>query len=76
MPVAVEVVPPAQFAAWVASKGGAMPGARPAATPDSTGASPVSEATVPAAARPQRPQAPSGTAVPQPATNQAATAND
>ena len=33
MPIAVEVVPPAQFAAWVASKGGAMPGAKPAAAP-------------------------------------------
>lgn len=32
MPIAVEVVPPAQFAAWVASKGGAMPG--PAEAPD------------------------------------------
>ena len=31
MPIAVEVVPEAQFAAWVGSKGGAMPGARPAA---------------------------------------------
>lgn len=30
MPIAVEVVPQAQFAAWVASKGGAMPGAQPA----------------------------------------------
>jgi cytochrome c oxidase subunit 2 len=27
MPIAVEVVPPEQFAAWIASKGGAMPGA-------------------------------------------------
>jgi cytochrome c oxidase subunit 2 len=49
MPIAVEVVPPAQFAAWVASKGGTMPGkvkptssdatqnqpaTNPAATPD------------------------------------------
>ena len=33
MPIAVEVVPPAQFAAWVASKGGTMPGTRPAAAP-------------------------------------------
>jgi cytochrome c oxidase subunit 2 len=31
MPIAIEVVPPAQFAAWVASKGGTMPGAAPAA---------------------------------------------
>ena len=36
-----------QFAAWVASKGGTMPGARPAAAPDSTGASPVTEPAVP-----------------------------
>ncbi|HUG45809.1 MAG TPA: cytochrome c oxidase subunit II [Sphingomicrobium sp.] len=32
MPIAVEVLPPAQFAAWVASKGGTMPGG-PGATP-------------------------------------------
>jgi len=31
MPIAVEVVPQAQFAAWVASKGGHMPSAKPAA---------------------------------------------
>ena len=31
MPIAVEVVTPAQFAAWVADRGGQMPGARPAA---------------------------------------------
>ena len=31
MPIAVEVVPAAQFAAWVASKGGHMPGATPPA---------------------------------------------
>jgi cytochrome c oxidase subunit II len=31
MPIAVQVVPPAQFAAWVASKGGHMPGATPPA---------------------------------------------
>jgi len=30
MPIAVEVVPPEQFAAWVASRGGTMPGAAPA----------------------------------------------
>ncbi len=29
MPIAVEVLPPAQFAAWIASKGGTMPGANP-----------------------------------------------
>ena len=79
MPIAVEVVPPAQFAAWVASKGGTMPGAKPAASPDSTGSSPVTTAANPAAA----PAAASptggpveGGAIPQPATNQAATAQN
>jgi cytochrome c oxidase subunit 2 len=80
MPIAVEAVPPARFAAWVASKGGAMPGARPAPTPDSTGASPVSEAAVPAAAQPQptagTPVAADPAAIRQPATNQAATAQN
>jgi cytochrome c oxidase subunit 2 len=41
MPIAVEVVSPKQFAAWVASKGGTMPGAGKPALPDSTAASPV-----------------------------------
>jgi cytochrome c oxidase subunit 2 len=41
MPIAVEVVSPAQFAAWVASKGGTMPGAHKPALPDSTAASPI-----------------------------------
>jgi cytochrome c oxidase subunit II len=42
MPIAVEVVPPAQFAAWVASKGGTMPNAaNPPRGPDSTAASPI-----------------------------------
>ena len=40
MPIAIEVVPPAQFAQWVASKGGHMPGAAPPA-PDSTAISPA-----------------------------------
>ncbi len=40
MPIAVEVVSPAQFAAWVASKGGTMKGQKPAG-PDSTAASPI-----------------------------------
>jgi cytochrome c oxidase subunit 2 len=33
MPIAVEVVPPAEFAQWVASKGGHMAGAQPASAP-------------------------------------------
>ncbi len=32
MPIAVEAVSPAVFAQWIASKGGTMPGAKPAAT--------------------------------------------
>ena len=78
MPIAVEAVTPARFAAWVASKGGNMPGARPAATPDSTAASPTSTAAVPAAAQPTtaRPAAADPAAIRQPATNQAATAGN
>jgi len=68
MPIAVEVVPEAQFNAWVASKGGALPGARPAAAP---------AAAAPAAAGPAA-AAPAGAAPAeaQPATNQAATAQN
>jgi cytochrome c oxidase subunit 2 len=53
MPIAVEVVPAERFAAWVASKGGTMPGAKPAPAADSTGSSPVTAAATPAAATPQ-----------------------
>ena len=63
MPVNVEVVTPAQYAQWIASKGGKMPGAKPAAAP-------VADA---AAATPQPAEA--GTATPI-ATNQAATAQN
>ena len=41
MPIAVEVVPPAQFAAWVASKGGTMPGGAQATSGDETATSPI-----------------------------------
>jgi cytochrome c oxidase subunit 2 len=41
MPIAVEVLPPAQFAAWVASKGGTMPGGAQARTGDETATSPI-----------------------------------
>ena len=45
MPIAVEVVPREQFAAWVADQGGTMPGARPAtATQPTVGAGEASEA--------------------------------
>ncbi|HYE29282.1 MAG TPA: cytochrome c oxidase subunit II [Allosphingosinicella sp.] len=73
MPIAVEVLPPAQFAAWVASKGGTMPGASPPAGPDSTAVSPVTNpAPAPGGseATPEPTLTP-GTATP-PVTNQAA----
>jgi cytochrome c oxidase subunit 2 len=57
MPIAVEVVPPAQFAAWVASKGGTMPGAVAPTSSDATQNSPITNPR-PAAA---------GAATPEPA---------
>jgi cytochrome c oxidase subunit II len=74
MPIAVEVVTPAQFAAWVAAKGGAMPGAAPP-SPDATATSPITNPTAAAApggseATPEPTLTP-GTATP-PVTNQAA----
>jgi cytochrome c oxidase subunit 2 len=61
MPIAIEVVPPEQFAAWVASKGGTMPGATPAVAP--AAAAPTA---TPAAA----------TNAPTPSAGDRATAND
>lgn len=55
MPIAVEVLPPAQFAAWVASKGGTMPGPGGAKAPDSTATSPVTNP-----GQPQQSPAPTG----------------
>jgi cytochrome c oxidase subunit 2 len=74
MPISVEVLPPAQFAAWVASKGGTMPGANPPRTPDSTAASPTSGPAPAPAGGTQATPGPTptpGTATP-PVTNQAA----
>ena len=62
MPIGVEVVPAAQFAQWIASKGGHMKGAAPA-TP---AAAPEAAASAPAAT----------TSTEQPASNQAATAQN
>lgn len=56
MPIAVEVVSPAKFAAWVKSKGGTMPGEAPSA------------ADAPAAAPATAPAAPAPAASSQPAT--------
>ena len=63
MPIAIEVVPPEQFAAWVGSKGGTMPGATPAAAP----AAAVPATATPAAAAPNPPT---------PSAADRATAND
>ena len=77
MPIVIEAVSPAKFAAWVASKGGTMPGAGGAPPkPDSTGISPVSAAAAPAAAQPQPAAIANPAAIQQPATNQAATAQN
>ena len=69
MPIGVEVVPAAQFAQWVGSKGGHMPGATPAATPTAAPSTPNADGNAPPA------PAVSGTAT-EPATNQAATAQN
>ena len=77
MTIAVEVVPEAQFAAWVASKGGTMPGARGPAAPDSIAISPNTPSAVPPpAAAPQGATAPKGNAPPPvPAPNNPDVAN-
>jgi cytochrome c oxidase subunit 2 len=45
MPIAVDVVSPAQFRAWIASKGGTLPGQAKPTSPDATQNSPVSNPT-------------------------------
>ncbi len=62
MPIAVEVLPEAQFNAWLASKGGTPKGAKPAAAPAPTAAAGPA-ASVPAA-------------IEQPVVNQPATAQN
>lgn len=48
MPIAVEAVPPAEFAAWVKAKGGTMPGeAKPAAAAPTAAAAPAANAAAP-----------------------------
>jgi cytochrome c oxidase subunit 2 len=77
MPIAVEVVPPAQFAAWVASKGGHMAGAAPPAA-NSTAISPVTPANAAAPAPPPPAAGPGGNSAANANVNVAnrATAND
>jgi cytochrome c oxidase subunit 2 len=67
MPIAVDVVPPEQFAAWVASKGGTMPGQAPPPTEAAAPAEASPAEATPAEAQPNQPA--------QPAANGAA-AND
>ncbi len=71
MPIAVEAVAPAQFAQWVALKGGKMPGAKPLPT------APLGNTSVPAAvmATAATPAA-SEPAIVQPALNQATPAQN
>jgi cytochrome c oxidase subunit 2 len=57
MPIAVEAVPPARFAAWVAAKGGTMPGAAAAKNPDATSAASPATAATGASAAPTAPLA-------------------
>jgi cytochrome c oxidase subunit 2 len=76
MPIAVEVVPPAQFAAWVASKGGTMPGPAGAANPDATATSPAAALTATPAVTPTPGSDPTvPVTAPAVPVDQAATAN-
>ena len=75
MPIVIEAVSPAKFAAWIAAKGGTMPGSAPP-KPNGTAISPVTTAAVPAAAQPQTTAAADPAAIKQPALNQAATAQN
>lgn len=70
MPITVEAVSPAEFARWVASKGGTMPGA--AGAPGTEDAASTEAGSVPVADE----AIIDNTAGAAPATNQAATGND
>jgi cytochrome c oxidase subunit 2 len=74
MPIAVDVVSPAQFRAWLASKGGTLPGQAKPTSPDATQNSPVSNPTQTAGGNaaetsPEPANVSQGTATP-PVTNQ------
>lgn len=75
MPIAVDVVPPAEFAAWVASKGGTMPGAAPAPTAGETGGAPATVGAAEASEAVPAPTAVSNVAAAGETVDQAATAN-
>ncbi|MEO7814157.1 MAG: cytochrome c oxidase subunit II [Sphingomicrobium sp.] len=69
MPIVIEVLPQAQFDAWLASKGGTPKGAKPATTASAAVAPAATSAATPAPAN-------DTAAVTQPVTNQAATAQN
>ena len=71
MPIAVEAVSPAQFAAWVKAKGGTMPGDKPA---DAAAPAPAAVATPAAAPATETGPVTNGTDA-APTTSQPATAN-
>ncbi|HEY0628562.1 MAG TPA: cytochrome c oxidase subunit II [Sphingomicrobium sp.] len=71
MPIAIEVVPEATFNAWLASKGGTPKGAAPAVEPSAPAATPAAAPATSEAA-----PANDNAAAEQPATNQAATAQN
>ncbi len=79
MPIAVEVVPPAQFAAWVGSKGGTMGGAAAQATSGDETGTPVGAPAAQAAAEGGEgaplPAATSNATTAGPVADQAATEN-
>ena len=72
MPIAVEVVSPADFARWVASKGGTMPGQAPAKPAASTETGTTSPTVPPANTAP----APAGSVPQAPLITQGATGNE
>jgi cytochrome c oxidase subunit 2 len=81
MPIAVEVVSDADYAKWIASKGGTMPRAgKPATGPDATAVSPLSPGGTPPAAAPQvasaAPTAPVQPGKPTTAPSQGTTSNN
>jgi cytochrome c oxidase subunit 2 len=73
MPIAIDVVPKEQFAAWIHSKGGSMPGETPAPTP----AALTTGSAAPAAAAPEAPATPAAAqpAAPTPSAANRATNN-
>jgi cytochrome c oxidase subunit II len=62
MPITVEALPPAQFAAWVKAQGGTMPGEKSAAAVPAMGTTPAMPAAAPATTSTQTTPAPAAAA--------------